>query len=279
MRLVLLTFGLVISGLVSTIAQPWEIGGWIGGALYSGDLNTTRDFSYTRPALGITARHNYNHYLSIRPFINFAMIAATDVGSKNPFEAARGLDFRSNIFEVGAQLEFNFIKYYPGDDEFYFSPYTFIGFALFYFSPKGSYAGFPPQPLDFYGTEGQELPNYPDRKQYALIQPAIPIGVGIKYGINYFWNFAFEIGQRKTFFDYLDDVSTTYADNSLLQSERGPVSAGLADKSGQGADVPQIGIEGKQRGNSMNNDNYMFIAISLTYTLRSIRCPPPSRNF
>ena len=256
-------------------SQPWEIGGWVGVANYYGDLNTNRNFTYVRPAFGFTARHNYNPYLSIRPFLNFGILSATDVGSKNVFEKERNLDFKTNIFEFGGQLEFNMMKYYPGSDEYYFAPYAFIGFAIFYFSPQGTYPGLSRQALDYYGTEGQKLPTYPDRKLYSLVQPSVPFGVGIKYGINYFWNFALEVAQRKTFTDYLDDVSKTYVDRTLLEQEQGPVAAGIADKSGS-SDSPPIGIEGKQRGDGQNNDSYMFISISLTYTIRSLKCPAPS---
>ncbi len=255
-------------------AQPWEIGGWVGAANYFGDLNTTRSFRYLRPAAGLTARHNFSYYLSVRPFINVAQLEATDIGAKNPWENARRLDFKTNIYEAGAQFEFNFFKYYPGHKDYYFAPYTFAGIGLFYFSPKGTYEGFPDQSLDFYGTEGQGLQGYEGKSKYGLIQPSIPYGVGFKYGINYFWNFAFEIGQRRTYTDYLDDVSTTYADNNDLLSERGEVAAGLADKSGTSVIEP-IGRKGKQRGDSQNNDAYMFIGVYLTYTIRSVRCAPP----
>ncbi|MCH8331694.1 MAG: outer membrane beta-barrel protein [Bacteroidetes bacterium] len=273
MRSIIAILLIVVSSHTGSWAQPWEIGGWIGGSNYTGDLNTTRTITYIQPAFGIHARHSWNPHWVLKSFLNYAQISATDVGSPNIFENTRGLDFVSNIVEVGAQVEFNFTKYFPGNEKYHFSPYTFIGFALFYFSPKGSYPDYPPQPLDYYSTEGQGLPTYPDRKKYSLVQPAIPIGIGIKYGINYRWNFSVEVGQRKTFFDYLDDVSTTYIDRNTLRVERGELAPKLADKSRSGDGTPHtLGMDGKQRGNSQNNDNYMFIGFSLTYTIHSVNC-------
>ena len=41
---------------------------------------------------------------------------------------------------------------------------------------------------------------------------AVPFGLGVKFNISYKVNFGFEIGARKTFTDYLDDVSSQYID-------------------------------------------------------------------
>ena len=63
------------------------------------------------------------------------------------------------------------------------------------------------QPL---GTEGQGTTAYPDRKKYSRTQIAIPMGGGVKISLNDNLNIAFSFSARKTYTDYLDDVSTTY---------------------------------------------------------------------
>jgi hypothetical protein len=57
-------------------------------------------------------------------------------------------------------------------------------------------------------TEGQGI--YPDKKPYSLWQPTIPFGGGVKFAITENLRIGFEIGLRKLFTDYLDDVSTSY---------------------------------------------------------------------
>ena len=54
--------------------------------------------------------------------------------------------------------------------------------------------------------------NIPDQKPYNLTQFAIPFGGGIKFRVSENVVLAYEVGFRKTFTDYLDDVSTFYVD-------------------------------------------------------------------
>ena len=58
------------------------------------------------------------------------------------------------------------------------------------------------QPL---GTEGEGF--YKGEKKYNLTQLAIPIGGGFKYAISNNVRIGIEVGFRKLFTDYLDDVS------------------------------------------------------------------------
>ena len=53
--------------------QGWELGGWVGGSHYFGDLNT--NFNLSRPglALGAIGRYNFNNRLSIKMNINYSI--------------------------------------------------------------------------------------------------------------------------------------------------------------------------------------------------------------
>jgi hypothetical protein len=75
-----------------------------------------------------------------------------------------------------------------------------------------------------------------------------------------------EAGARRLYTDYLDDVSTTYADKDVLLSNYGETSVILSDRSidGQAANNTD-----RQRGNASDNDWYMFAGISLNFTLSS----------
>ena len=56
------------------------------------------------------------------------------------------------------------------------------------------------------------MPEYPDRKPYKLTQVNIPLGVGLKYYASERINLSAEVLYRKTFTDYIDDVSHNYID-------------------------------------------------------------------
>ena len=87
---------------------------------------------------------------------------------------------------------------------------------------------------------------------------AIPIGGGLKIAVNENFNVIMEYGIRKTFTDYIDDVSTTYVEASIL-SELG---ASLAD--------PSINkfAAGFQRGDKNNKDKYGFFGITVLYSIK-----------
>ncbi len=71
---------------------------------------------------------------------------------------------------------------------------------------------------------------------------------------------------RKTYTDYLDDVSTTYADKAIL-SENGVLAVILSDRSPGASNDNFIG---KQRGNSRDTDKYMFAGITLSFRLGNL---------
>ena len=68
----------------------------------------------------------------------------------------------------------------------------------------------------------------------------------------------FEYGLRKTFTDYIDDVSTTYVEESIL-SELGQ---SLANPSF--SDFPAQ----FQRGNPYTNDKYGFWGVTIVYSIK-----------
>jgi hypothetical protein len=71
-------------------------------------------------------------------------------------------------------------------------------------------------------TEGQGLPDFPERKEYKLTQLCIPFGIGARFRVSDQFSIGAEIGFRKLFTDYLDDVSNTYVDPIKLSQASGP---------------------------------------------------------
>ena len=77
-------------------------------------------------------------------------------------------------------------------------------------------------------TEGQGTTSFQNRKPYSLTQLSIPFGGGVKIGVSDDFNIIIEYGLRKTFTDYIDDVSTTYAG---IPSEFDNITIELSDRS------------------------------------------------
>jgi hypothetical protein len=101
-----------------------------------------------------------------------------------------------------------------------------------------------------------------------------PLGVGVKYNLNPKMNIGFEIVYRFTTTDYIDDVSSTYVgiDKFATLPDGSPSVAALLQDRSYETGTP-IGIEGRQRGYSNQNDSYIFAEVMLSINLTSYRCP------
>lgn len=238
-----------------------EIGPFIGCSYYIGDLNPLGHFNqFTKPGVGLVFRHNFNTRLAGRFNALFGNIEGHDSYSKSAAQKQRNLNFKSPIYELSAQLEFNFLDYEIGNEKSKFSPYIFVGLAAFKFKPYGNLDNSYWIQLQPIGTEGQGLDG--GGSKYKLIQISIPFGVGIKTNLSQRLGVSFEWGMRKTFTDYLDDVSKTYYDTTKLAAAHGPNAAQLSDPS-IGTDPAYTNV-GRQRGNPTTKDWYSFAGITLT---------------
>jgi hypothetical protein len=110
-------------------------------------------------------------------------------------------------------------------------------------------------------TEGQTKP-------YASMALVIPYGAGVKYNFSSSWNIMFNAGYRYVKSDYLDDVSTQYADKSKFTN---PLAAALSDRSGERTGV-YIGTPGTQRGDFRGHDTYLFVGFTLSFTFLTTNC-------
>lgn len=246
-----------------------EIGLFLGGSYYLGDLNPGSHFKMMSPALGILYRRNFNQHFSFRFNGLYGRIQGDDSKANDKNQIERNLSFRSPLVEVSGQIEFNFFPYEIGNRLTPFTPYIFGGLGAVKHNPKAELNGnwYELQPL---GTEGQETITYSDKNRYRLLQLTLPFGLGVKWNLTPSIGMAVEWGMRKTFTDYLDDVSTSYADPTVLSSENGTVSALLANRS-----LSAGSKTGRQRGNSKNKDWYNFTGIMLNFKIGGGRevCP------
>lgn len=273
-RLLVLSFVLLLGSLTASAQYGWEAGGWAGVSYYFGDLNT--NFRLNRPALagGINARYNFNKRLCMKLAASYGQVSADDAESENIFERARNLNFQSDIIDGTAQFEFNFFTYTHGSKDEFYTPYLFAGLSVFHFNPQTEFGGelVDLRPL---GTEGQFK-----GEEYSQVSAALAYGAGMKIDLSYRWSINVEISARRLMTDYLDDVSTVYPDLDDLARARGDDAAALSDRSIliEGVNDTSIGEPGRQRGNSEDNDSFVFVGVSFMYYFGDLRCPPYSQR-
>ncbi len=249
---------------LTTYGQRHEIVLFGGASSYKGELNNNLfDTKEMHLAYGLQYRYNINPHYSLKLALNRAKISGADSNSNYLYDRVRNLSFRSNITELAGVVEFNFFPFFIGNTDWPFTPFIFSGFSVFGYKPEAELNDewIELQPL---GTEGQGTSAYPDREKYKLTQGSLIMGGGLKFSLSKRIGVNLELGIRQAFTDYLDDVSTTYVDRSILLAENGPESYILSDRS---QNAQNDNYDGKQRGNSTNPDRYMIAGISLAIRL------------
>jgi hypothetical protein len=260
------------------IMAQGELGITGGVTYYIGDLNPTRHYPKdTKPGVGLFYRHNFNYHYALRLQGLYGTLQAYDSNTNDSLQLLRNLHFRTRVFEASALLEVNFFKYRSRDkDTRKWTPFLFAGIAYFRTNPQAELVDdwYDLQPL---GTEGQGTTAKP-QDPYKLDQFCIPFGVGFKFNFGRV-DLQVEWGMRRTYTDYIDDVSGTYVDNDLLSFENGPLAAALADRSGLN-DIPGFNNAGRARGDSRTRDWYNYTGLSISFLLgsRFVECEEIYQN-
>jgi Domain of unknown function (DUF6089) len=204
-----------------SIAQNAEIGFGLGTFNYTGDLSRNYNFLNSKPAGTVFYRSNISRVISFRTSVTAGKIGASDSRPVDAFSTARAASFNLFLYEISLATEYHFLDWRNEKRPLRGTPYVVTGIGLF------GIAGTP--------TKSAE---------YSNVQPSIQLGLGAKYVINPIWYIGLEFGIRKTFFDYLDNVSEGDSSNKNYQY-----------------------------GNPNDLDNYYFLGITLTRTFYSIPCP------
>ena len=266
---------LLIAALVfslTTKAQQFkpntEIGLLLGTSYYLGDLNTTH-FYQPSAASGLIIRKNIDQRFAYKAEIMYLNLKSDERKSEDTIANDRGLHFRSPVYELSGQLEFNFLPYQPGNPLYTWTPFIYTGISLFHYNPQAENKNGEWVDLQELGTEGQGTTTFPERKKYSLIQFAIPMGGGVKIAVNESFSIILEYGARKTFTDYLDDVSTTYPGNGQ-ETDNGPSYPNEMDDVTISFSDP-LGTHSKnvQRGDDTRKDWYSFAGITLSFKLNN----------
>jgi hypothetical protein len=287
----------------------YEIGLNLGPSFFLGDLGGTRgegktfvkdvNFPFTKLMKGLYFNMYPAEWLGLRLAVNLGQLEAhdsaiRDKGGEEIERKERNLSFQSKLFEVYGAIELYPTVFFEAYDGLYHKlrPYGLIGFGMFHFNPKGQYIHpngsrewVELKPLRL---EGQGMSEYPDRKEYKLWQQEIPMGFGAKYYIKENMYLGLEILHRKTFTDYIDDVSTTYIDPALFSNYLSADQAAMARQLmyrenfyNPSVNRPYIN---KQRGDPKENDAYFTGMLRFGWRLngsdspnskikKQLRCP------
>ncbi|MFZ4521332.1 MAG: DUF6089 family protein [Bacteroidales bacterium] len=240
---------LFISMFSSVKSQDLEVGFTGGGCYYLGDLNPGGHFLNTQFSYGAVARVNLDWRWAVKVSAVRGKIKGS--ASDSEFLPDRGLSFTSDLTDIAAVVEFNFLPYFTGSRMNVISPYIYGGISVFFFNPENNGVS-----LRGLGTEGQNL-GYEGRSPYGSMGVSIPFGLGLKVSLAKRVGLQVSWEMHKTFTDYLDDVSTTYyLDSRLLSSN---------DEAAVASDPTLNHQPGMQRGNASNKDWFAFVNIAFTY--------------
>lgn len=166
-------------------AQIHEVGVFLGGSNYIGDVGPTDYIAPNEPALGILYKWNRSPRHAWRFSYMQSEITSNDRDSENPGRYQRGYSFKNSIKEVSLGLEFNFFDFNLHDVKRKFTPYVYSGVSYFAYD-------------ELFVVGGETKVDYTDG---AL---AIPMTVGVKSNIMPHLILGVEIGARYTFTDNLD---------------------------------------------------------------------------
>lgn len=255
-------FVLILLASVS-VAQPVRLHLMGGFANYSGDIQQ-RSITLNQANTVISAGGTFNvtNKLALRSDYSFAKLGADDKLNK-AYLRVRNLNFKTIIQELTLMGEYDFIA----PDAQRLTPYVFAGIGVYNFSPYSLDSAGNKVFLVGLSTEGQGLPEYAGRKVYKKTQLNIPYGAGIKYALSEDLYIGFEIGFRKLFTDYLDDVSTTYVDRDVLLNRKGAQAAAFAFRGDELKPPLPYPAAGALRGNSKKDDYYYYGQLRISFRM------------
>lgn len=230
MRHLILVFFMFVCSAAFT--QTYEIGPFVGGANYIGDVGNTTYINPSGLVMGGIAKYNRSDRHSFRLTLLYAEISADDSKSNQVSRQQRGYSFTNHIAEASMGIEFNFYSFDLSKADEQSTPYLYTG-------------------ITYFNTKHHLLSN--DRPARGELQPqgenwefSIPMVFGYKQTITQKIIAAVEVGARYTFTDNIDGSNP----QELL-----------------GRRIPA-----REFGNVNTTDWYVFSGLSLTFTFGRKPC-------
>jgi opacity protein-like surface antigen len=240
-------------------AQNFHFSVRAGAASYNGDLKR-KSFNFSQSSFigSIGAKYDFSEHITGRAYFSMTSLKGDDKIKSNDFMRSRNLNFKTKLMELELGAQYNFLNL----NYSWWTPYIYAGLGVFHFNPYTKDAEGGKTMLHNLSTEGQGV--VPGVKKYNLTQFSMPFGLGAERAINEDMKVGLEMGYRKLFTDYLDDVSNVYADQATLFAAKGQKAVDLAYRGyevGAGTYPPA----NTTRGNPNSKDGYFYIAVTFSF--------------
>ena len=182
----------------SANAQINELGVFLGGSNYIGDIGPTDYIFPNEPAVGFIYKWNRSPRHAWRFSYIYSKISSRDIDSDVPSRNLRAFSFKNNIHDFSAGIEFNFFEFDLHQSGTVFTPYVYTGVNYFIYN-------------ELYIVNNESDIDEGDS------QFAIPMVVGLKARLFKNLIAGAEIGIRYTFTDNLDGSNPKNEDYQYLR--------------------------------------------------------------
>ena len=291
-QLVPVVMMVLFAGTAAAQHTPLSAGFVLGGSNYLGEIGgkfdpraslLDADIITTSPTFGGFLRYAANDRVRISGEVNYVHIRQADKNAEDPARQARNLNFRNRMVEFGFRTDFtvfniadrstnrNFAK--PG--KLFVKGYVFTGAYGVLHNPQAQITHDPNNEWEDRWYDLRPLRTENQVEEYASLIEAIPMGLGIEFGLGYGWVLGFEGSWRSTFTDYLDDISGMYGNPDFLSplaeaissQSNDAVIAAIGDPSSGTVVNHQYSDGGTYRGNPETNDSYGTVQVTLARTI------------
>ncbi|MGV8946318.1 MAG: DUF6089 family protein [Lutibacter sp.] len=184
-------FTAIVFITITSKAQINEVGLFVGGSNYIGDIGPEYYINPNNIMGGVIYKRNLNPRIAFRSTFTYAKISSDDANATNKARfnrlgVAKGIRFTNSIKELAVGVEFNYFEYNLDDYTKTKTPYILIEFAAFN-----------------YNVVTKETA--PEQYEYGSKTAfAIPFGIGYKMKLISDFAIALEVRARYTFVDDLD---------------------------------------------------------------------------
>ncbi|WP_339916765.1 DUF6089 family protein [Yeosuana marina] len=177
---------LSILSVHSSYSQINEIGVFIGGSNFIGDVGATNYIAPNELAIGGIYKWNRSPRHSYRISAIFTDLKGLDSKSDDPRRIQRDYDFSTKIIELSTGMEFTFTDFNLHTGKKVATPYLFTGITVTHHD-------------DYYFLNTVQTPE--NTSSWAF---GIPMALGFKANFLDSFVFGIEVGARYTFTDNLD---------------------------------------------------------------------------
>ena len=161
----------------SAFSQINEIGIFLGGSNYIGDIGRTNFIYPNSFAVGGIFKWNMHPHFSLRGTYIYSNLSGSDSESSNSFRKSRDLSFSNDIHEMAVGIEYHFFKYNLDKTGHTKTPYMFVEAGAV---------------------------NYGTLENGRTFNFTMPVGAGFKTKLAPGIGIGFEVGFRYTFKDDID---------------------------------------------------------------------------